>query len=1025
MIVHDYDLNIVPGGVPLTVRLSQYDSDISLVFRLYASKGDFLVEDGTTVEIRGRKPNGETFAHSGTVSGNMVTIPFYEDMTDVSGKTVCEITLEHDQKSLSTSNFYINIEPVALDKRTRVPVFITFWNGEYLLLQMEVENGADAVYPNDPPERPETERYFYEFDGWSKKTDDNTPDDDALLNLTKARAVYACFITHTKSRIIYYNRTVQVSEDIIIDSADAIYNGEVPTIPSTENNTFTFAGWSFLDDNRLNVNALKHVDEPTRIVYAVFTITGPTFIVDFVYNGVTLQSSIVPYGGSAHYTSLVPEKSSTSSKDYGFSGWSLTDDNTVDEGALTNVLENRTLYPCFVVTHTRAIIVFWFDTTKLEEQLIRDGADAVYQGSTPVKASTDYEDYAFNGWSRDSNDNTPDADALTAVVEDRNVYACFRVSHFRAYITFWNDTEEIATYTVTDGANAVYEEAIPVKASTPNWDYGFTGWSRDSNDNTVDDDALLAVTTDRNVYACFEVIHTHATITFWNGDKQLRTLTIVDWGDAEYTGSEPKKASTEYQDYEFNGWSLGQDDNTPDENALREVITDRNVYACFRVSHSRAYVTFWNGSTELRKVTVTDGADAEYNGSDPKRQGDANNIYTFIGWSLNSDDNTVDANALKNVTTDRNLYACFQHTTTATVTFWNGDTALLVETVTGGPSGGTATYADGETPTKTGGDHDEYVFTGWSLGSDDNTVDANALKNVTTDRDVYACYSYNKLTFVSFMTNNGLTMLYKATVRNGGNATYAGSRPEMAADDIDSSYTFVGWSFFDHPAVGAQDPDILKNVYNDRTVYAVFKGSNEIADSWETIISYANAGTIASHYSVGKYKFLYGSRTDCMRIKYINSGYRLASNNNYAHVVFLSFSSNNKHSITNYRVDTETDDGWEKTYLRKSLNENALSLLAVEDAAKEVKVPYIKQVYKGSYDGHPSYEETQAECIDKVWLPTYEEAKNNIAYTRRYEKRWIRDLDYWVQHYWTYCDYSGLEMDKAQNDNYYDFMFAL
>jgi hypothetical protein len=772
------------------------------------------------------------------------------------------------------------------------------------------------------------------------------------------------------------------------------------------------------------VNALKHVDEPVRIVYAVFTITGPTFTVDFVYNGVTLQSSIVPYGGNAHYTSLVPEKSSTSSKDYGFSGWSLTDDNTVDEGALTNVLENRTLYPCFVVTHTRAIIVFWFDTTKLEEQLIRDGADAVYQGSTPVKASTDYEDYAFNGWSRDSNDNTPDADALTAVVEDRNVYACFRVSHFRAYITFWNDTEEIATYTVTDGANAVYEEAIPEKASTANWDYGFTGWSRDSNDNTVDDDALLAVTTDRNVYACFEVIHTHATITFWNGDKQLRTLTIVDWGDAEYTGSEPKKASTEYQDYEFNGWSLGQNDNTPDANALREVITDRNVYACFRVSHSRAYVTFWNGETELRKVTVTDGADAEYNGSDPKRQGDANNIYTFIGWSLNADDNTVDANALKNVTTDRNLYACFQHTTTATVTFWNGETPLLVETVTGGPSGGTATYADGETPTKTGGVHDEYIFTGWSLGNDDNTVDANALKNVTTDRDVYACYSHNTLTFVSFMTNNGLTMLYKATVRNGGDATYAGSTPQMDADDFDGAYTFVGWSYIQNPAVGYQNANALKNVTSDRTVYAVFKGSNEITDSWETIINYANAGTIASHYSVGKYKFLYANRTDdCMKIRYINSGYRLSSNNNYANVVFCSFASNHQRGIND--SDIETNGGWANTYLREMLNSKSLLNSELRNAVKAVKVPYDKYVYAGTGYGGAYYEKAQGEVVDYVWLPTYDDVKNDTAFMRRYDKRWIRNLDNWIQYNWCYYDYSGIHIDKANVVNYYDIMFAL
>lgn len=246
----------------------------------------------------------------------------------------------------------------------------------------------------------------------------------------------------------------------------------------------------------------------------------------------------------------------------------------------------------------------------------------------------------------------------------------------------------------------------------------------------------------------------------------------------------------------------------------------------------------------------------------------------------------------------------------------------------------------------------------------------------------------------------------------------------MPADDIDSSYTFIGWSNVQNPASEYKSDNVLKNVTSDRTVFAVFKGSNEISDSWATIRSYADAGTIASHYSVGKYKFLYADRSTCMKIRYINSGYRLASNNNYANVVFLSFANNDEHNITNYRVDANTNEGWEKTYLRTMLNDQSLLLNSIQ--AKEVKVPYIKQVYAGqsSYGG-PNYEEAQGECVDKIWLPTYDEANNNIAYSRRNDKRWIRDLKYWAQTYWTYCDYSGMNMDKAQYEHYYDFMFAL
>jgi hypothetical protein len=512
------------------------------------------------------------------------------------------------------------------------------------------------------------------------------------------------------------------------------------------------------------------------------------------------------------------------------------------------------------------------------------------------------------------------------------------------------------------------------------------------------------------------VIHTHATITFWNGDKQLRTLTIVDWGDAEYTGSEPKKASTEYQDYEFNGWSLGQDDNTPDENALREVITDRHVYACFRVSHSRAYVTFWNGSTELRKVTVTDGADAEYNGSDPRRQGDAHNTYTFIGWSLNSDDNTVDANALKNVTADRNVYACFQHTTSGMVTFWNGETQLLVETVTGGPSGGTATYADGETPEKEGEydhDHEEYVFIGWSLGQDDNTVDTNALKFVKDDRDVYACYQHNTLAHLkfyryTFYARLNTELIVDLTVRNGGDGVYPFTAPTQNADDFDTSYTFMGWA----RNVEDEEPDsnALKSVTSDRSVYAFFRGAHEIMDSWSTINSYAKAGTIGSHYSAGQYKRLsaFSGIPLKMKIKYIRSGYKIYGTNNYAEVIFISHQGVLKYRwgdkvASVYHQDTGRNyeggilGGWGDSKLRNRLNTSWYNFDAAMQSRgatlRKVTVPFEQPV---SYTANVQYYSTpqyfwgkEAKTADDiVWIPTL----NECSVENDYGNIWVRDL---------------------------------
>lgn len=37
MLKRTYELDMVPGGIPLSIHLSQYDSDVLLVFRLYAT----------------------------------------------------------------------------------------------------------------------------------------------------------------------------------------------------------------------------------------------------------------------------------------------------------------------------------------------------------------------------------------------------------------------------------------------------------------------------------------------------------------------------------------------------------------------------------------------------------------------------------------------------------------------------------------------------------------------------------------------------------------------------------------------------------------------------------------------------------------------------------------------------------------------------------------------------------------------------------------------------------------------------
>ena len=128
MIVYRRLINMVPGGQVAVVNMSQYDSDVTLEFELYASEGTFVVQDGTTVLIRGTKPDGNGISLDGTLEStqdpetgqyvHLVTVEVTQQMTAVAGKALYELSLRKDNVELNTANFVLDIERAPLDKDT-------------------------------------------------------------------------------------------------------------------------------------------------------------------------------------------------------------------------------------------------------------------------------------------------------------------------------------------------------------------------------------------------------------------------------------------------------------------------------------------------------------------------------------------------------------------------------------------------------------------------------------------------------------------------------------------------------------------------------------------------------------------------------------------------------------------------------------------------------------------------------------------------------------------------------------------
>ena len=134
MVTHDYYLNMIPGGPPPVINVSQYDDDFEIKFHLVAVKRGiippyptpvandttFTVPLDTTAEIRGTKRDGNGYSATALMTIN--TTQLYakvsgdQQLTAIAGENLFEITLYKSNKEISSANFILNVEKAPLDK---------------------------------------------------------------------------------------------------------------------------------------------------------------------------------------------------------------------------------------------------------------------------------------------------------------------------------------------------------------------------------------------------------------------------------------------------------------------------------------------------------------------------------------------------------------------------------------------------------------------------------------------------------------------------------------------------------------------------------------------------------------------------------------------------------------------------------------------------------------------------------------------------------------------------------------------
>lgn len=171
---------------------------------------------------------------------------------------------------------------------------------------------------------------------------------------------------------------------------------------------------------------------------------------------------------------------------------------TIHTSSLTGaeIAEFNSRYPHITVTadHVTSYLKYYnynpttgaYDTL-MDTVTCTDGTPArAYGGTTPTRAATAAASFTFNGWSKSQNAVTPDADAETGVIADRNIYASYAVTGRTYTVTFVRASADgggtlqtinnVAYGTLITAASA-YTGATPTTTQGDASEYPFEGWS--------------------------------------------------------------------------------------------------------------------------------------------------------------------------------------------------------------------------------------------------------------------------------------------------------------------------------------------------------------------------------------------------------------------------------------------------------------------------------------------------------------------------------------------------------------------
>lgn len=119
MITQEFDINIIPHGLPPRVEVDQYDTGLrTLIAHIYQDDTPLVMTDEYTYTVIGTKPSGTGFSYPATAENGAIVIDVTGQMTVVSGLVECGIIVWSGTDRVGTHRFNLWVQPSALTADT-------------------------------------------------------------------------------------------------------------------------------------------------------------------------------------------------------------------------------------------------------------------------------------------------------------------------------------------------------------------------------------------------------------------------------------------------------------------------------------------------------------------------------------------------------------------------------------------------------------------------------------------------------------------------------------------------------------------------------------------------------------------------------------------------------------------------------------------------------------------------------------------------------------------------------------------